>query len=140
MGKKFGILLAALIWAPLAHAATVVTLNGVTSTTSTSAAAGAPGGPVSTGSASHADASAWSAAGCSCTVLLEEQGADVGGVTAPWVLVATMVDCGANGRGTVDGVADKPCSFVTTAPKVRTRLRVSARVSGTIYGAIHTNP
>lgn len=117
-----------------------VTLNGVTGTTSSSAAIGASGGPVATGQANAVDVMVWSAAGGTYTVLLEERVTDQT-ASAPWITIATMANCDANGSGTVTptggSAATGPCGFSTLSPKQLTRLRVSARTSGTIYGVIH---
>jgi hypothetical protein len=134
-------LLAALVafsFAALADPPTL-NLNGATGTTATSAAAGANGGPVATGNARTVDIQVWSAAGGTYTVLLEERAYNQNGTAGPWTLVATMANCGADGIGTVNGTGSTVCGFSTLAPKSETRLRVSARSSGTIYGTVHMN-
>jgi hypothetical protein len=130
----------------LAFAATppIIVLNAAVATTSAGVGACASSGAVtagcavSTGQYTAVDAFVWSAAGGSYTVLLEERASDA----APWVTVATMANCDANGSGTVTPAstgtpATGTCGFSTLAPKSLTRLRISARVSGTISGVIH---
>lgn len=102
----------------------VTNLNGVTTT--------GAGDAVNTHGARYVSAQVWSAAGGTYTVKIQERQKTSDGSTGPWLTVATMSDCDANG---LDG-SSAVCEFHTITPAAETRLNVTARSSGTIYGVL----